>query len=278
MNVKKAFYIIGLLCLFTSGCSKKPRVDGSKVEGQEYSFLQYGKQDPDELSDPFEVVNRPFFWFNDVLDKVLVRPVAIMYRDLLPQSTQKKSHSILTHVREPITFINDLLQFNFPRALTTFKRFSVNTAFGMFGAFNAAKRLGIPYHKEDFGQTFAVWGLPVGPYLYVPFFGPSTVRDFAGFAVGSIVDPINLTKEIDKVGYTISAARTTVEVIDRRAALLGLTDRLEAESLDYYAATRSLYWQNRRSLIKNGKNLDIGFDEETAGADEGFDFSEEYSE
>lgn len=276
MKIRLNIFIAIFMCLAVTGCSNKKGAVDEKLDSKRGSIFLSGAQDPDEISDPIEPVNRAIFWFNDVLDKIVLRPVAIMYRDLLPKSTQKNSHGILTHVREPITFVNDLLQLNFQRAGTTFKRFTVNTVFGMWGAFNAAERWGIPYHKEDFGQTFAVWGMPVGPYLCVPFFGPSSVRDFSGFAVGSLVDPINLTTKINQVGYTISAGRTLVEVVDRRSSLLAFTDRLEAESVDYYAATRSLYWQNRKSLIRNGKEVEIGFGEETSGED-GFDFSNEFN-
>lgn len=276
MNNKIRLLAVFSIVLLTAGCSKHRHDPEKMKESKSEIFYLPGADDPKEIKDPLEPMNRVLFKGNDFLDKVFLKPLAVMYRDLLPKPVQKSTNAVLKNVREPVTFVNDVLQFNFKRAGTTLKRFSANTIFGVLGAFNAAERFGIPYHKEDFGQTFAVWGIPSGPYLFLPLLGPSTFRGTAGLAVGTLVDPINLTTRHGDIGYSIALPRAIADAVDTRTEFLRFSDTLEKESLDYYAAIRGLYWEKRRMQISNSSGVaevvDEDDDDDLGGSEEGFDF------
>ncbi len=204
-------------------------------------------------NDPLEPLNRAIFSFNMTVDKVLLRPAAIVYRDALPVPVQKGVHNFLANLRTPVVFANDLLQGEVDRAGTTVGRFAVNTTLGVLGVWDAATELGIPGHSEDFGQTFGVWGIGEGFYFVLPILGPSNPRDAAGLLTEYIVDPFNLWARGENVeGWIL--ARSLVTGVDFRARNLDTLDEIERTSLDYYVAIRSLYRQRRADEIRNGKS------------------------
>ena len=208
-----------------------------------------------EINDPIEPFNRAVFAFNRGVDTVLLTPLGIFYRDIVPPIMQKGVGNVLKNMRTPIVLINDLLQGNPDRAGTTFARFIVNTTVGLGGLMDTAAKFGLEYHDEDFGQTLAVWGTGEGPFLMLPLLGPSNPRDAVGRAVDSLVfDPFGFLFALvfadSTVVQAISYTRTGLTLVEARAVTLDPLDELERSSLDFYAAIRSAYRQNRDFQIQ----------------------------
>lgn len=225
--------------LLTAGCATRPT---DPAEAAAY----------DEANDPLEPMNRAIFEFNLALDRFVIRPVASVYRDVLPTEAQKSVTSFLSNMRAPVTFANDMLQGEVGRAGTTVGRFVINTLIGFGGAFDVAHELGLQNHEEDFGQTLAVWGAEEGPYLMLPLFGPSNPRDGVGMLVDIFLDPFTyIFKDNDAewAGYV----RMGLRGIDLRARHFDEFNELQRSSLDFYATLRSLYRQRRVDEINNGK-------------------------
>lgn len=204
-------------------------------------------------NDPLEGLNRGIFEFNRVVDRFLLKPVAQLYRGALPQVAQDSVRSFLRNLRTPLVLVNDVLQGDMDRAGTTISRFLVNTTVGIVGLFDVAGDLGIPYHDEDFGQTLAVWGVGEGFYLMLPVFGPSNPRDLAGLVAEFYTDPVNIYLRNEDLEY-LTYVRGGLRGIDARARSIEVLDELERTSLDYYAAIRSLYRQQRTNEISNSKS------------------------
>jgi phospholipid-binding lipoprotein MlaA len=214
--------------------------------------------DPEELArfeetnDPLEPMNRAVFAFNEAADKVVLRPLAIGYRTVIPRGLRAVVRNFLTNLEAPVVFMNDVLQGEGQRAGDTAGRFMTNTILGLGGLIDIASDAGIPYHDEDFGQTLAVWGVPPGPYLVIPLYGPSGVRDGVGDVADALVDPVGIYIR-NEYGLTGSAVRYTIDTVDWRAANLKFIDELRRSSLDFYVATRSAYRQQRANEIRNGR-------------------------
>lgn len=206
----------------------------------------------DDTNDPFEGSNRFFFEVNQVLDNILLRPVAIVYREVVPDFARDGVRNFMNNLNSPVIFTNDLLQGEGDRAGTTLLRFGINSTIGIGGLFDVAKELGHPYHDEDFGQTLAVWGVDEGPYFYFPLMGPSTARDFTGFIVDRGFDPLTYVNWGDDDLEYVPIARTVLNVIDLRSRNIETLDDIERSSVDYYASIRSLYRQSRADSIRNG--------------------------
>lgn len=202
-------------------------------------------------NDPIEPLNRAIFAFNLQMDKMFLRPAAVVYREALPVPVQKGVNSFLSNLRSPVVFANDVLQGEMDRAGNTAGRFVINTTVGILGVWDAAAEFGLQGHSEDFGQTFGRWGVGEGFYLVLPFLGPSNPRDTLGLAVEYYVDPFNLWARRENIEGWIMA-RSLATGIDFRARNLETLDELERTSLDYYVAIRSLYRQRRANEIRNG--------------------------
>jgi len=225
--------------LVASGCATRPN-PGDAEAVAEFRVT----------NDPLEPLNRGLFFVNDGIDTLLLRPAAEAYRIFLPPEVRTAIRNILGNLRTPVILVNDLLQGETQRAATTMGRFIVNTTLGVGGIFDAARNWGLLGHTEDFGQTLAVWGLPEGPYLFVPVLGPSSPRDLAGFGVGVATDPFTWIGGGDALqAFTIS--RTGVTVLDAREGLIEPLDAMRASSLDPYATLRSAYRQRRAIEITN---------------------------
>ncbi len=217
----------------------------------------------DTANDPFESVNRSVFDFNNMLDNAVIEPVAEAYVDNVPEPVRQVVSDTLRYLKTPVIFANDVLQGDIDRAGNTLSRFVTNTTIGFAGMVDTASATGAPYHKEDFGQTLAVWGFGEGPYLMIPVLGPMTVRDGFGKIGDSFIDPLG---EVDEAAFDWSYK--IVDGVDTRSDLLDTLDDLERTSLDYYAAIRSLYRQKRNDDISNGDGdspvpvPNISFDDE----------------
>jgi phospholipid-binding lipoprotein MlaA len=205
----------------------------------------------DRANDPAEPTNRVVFAGNQWVDRNALQPVARAYEDYVPGRVRKSLRNFTLNLREPAILVNDTLQANFSRAWNTTQRFVVNSTVGGAGLFDVATDWDLPFHEADFGQTFGVWGIGSGPSVQLPLLGPSNARDTVGKAAGFFANPLSFIP-----GSTMQAIQmsgTGVSMVDQRAQMLRMTDDLEKNSLDYYAATRSLYAQRRSALVEEGK-------------------------
>lgn len=203
--------------------------------------------------DPLEPVNRQVTAFNDVVDGAVLKPVATVYRDIAPDPLRTGVNNFFENLRDIWSFINASLQLRPREAAENFLRFNVNTVFGVGGLFDVASEMGLERTRLDFGQTLGRWGVPSGPYLVLPIFGPSTVRDAAGFSIESSGD---LVQGISDVSTRNSLY--LLRAVETRANLLRATSLLEGAALDKYSFTRELYLQRRESQIEDLKDKGIG--------------------
>jgi phospholipid-binding lipoprotein MlaA len=203
--------------------------------------------------DPLEPFNRNVTSFNDTVDKAVLKPVATVYRDVAPDLMRTSVSNFFENLRDVWSAINAALQLRPREAAENFMRFNVNTVFGMGGLVNVASEMGIERTRLDFGQTLGRWGIPAGPYLVLPLFGPSSVRDAAGFAVESRGD---LIQGVDDVRARNSLI--VLRAVEARANLLRATSMLEGAALDPYTFTRDIYLQRRQSQIEDLIDQGIG--------------------
>jgi phospholipid-binding lipoprotein MlaA len=204
-------------------------------------------------NDPFEAFNRQTLARNMWVDRNIVVPAVRQYQVWVPAGGQRGIHNLLGNLAIPTIFVNDILQGEARRAGQSAARLVINSSLGLGGLFDPAAPLGIPAHGEDFGQTLAVWGVPEGPYLVLPFFGPSNPRDASGIVVDAvIIDPTNYIRLKQHIWW--DAGREYFTLMDLRAATLDTIEGVERSSVDYYAALRSLYRQVRAGQIGNGRS------------------------
>jgi phospholipid-binding lipoprotein MlaA len=211
-------------------------------------------QSTPDANDPFEGLNRFTLKANTEVDKVTFKPLASAYRAVTPQSVRKGVTNFFNHLGEPFTAINTLAQGK-PKAFkNSFSRIVVNTVFGFAGFVDTAAKWGIARQPEDLGQTLAVWGIGEGPYLILPFLGPSNPRDLAGFTVEFFYDPVDLAVNA-AFGNVVSWSLLGAELVDLRANALGPAEAVLNNSEDPYVTLRSAYRQRRAFLIRDGKPL-----------------------
>jgi phospholipid-binding lipoprotein MlaA len=214
-------------------------------------------EDPDdraafeEANDPIEPANRRLFAFNQGVDRIIVRPLAEAYA-VVPERARRSVRNFLNNLRTPVIFANDVFQAEVSRAGVTLGRFAINSTIGVAGLFDVATRMGLEFHDEDFGQTLAVWGIPEGPYIVLPIFGPSNPRDTIGMIADTFLDPLTYVASNNDVEYGL-AIRSVVDGVDRRSTVLEALDEIERTSLDFYATIRSLYRQRRANEVANGE-------------------------
>ena len=223
--------------------------------------LALKKDQPQEIKDCFEKLNRATFAFNQGLDKALIKPIAEGYRNL-PDPIQKGTKNAVTNLSTLITIPNNILQGDVKTAIINTGRLAVNTTVGLLGTVDVANKMGFPkYEKEDYGQTLGKWGVGPGCYMVLPVLGPSTVRDTAGsFANILGGDPwynasVHGNNEFLSEGAYI--ASKTLSGVNFRAENLESFENLEKNSIDYYASIRSLYLQDRDNKIKNTQRGNI---------------------
>jgi phospholipid-binding lipoprotein MlaA len=218
----------------------------------------------DDVNDPIEPFNRGVYTFNDYGDRWILRPIAKGYQWVLPGVMRTGVTNFLDNLFYPVDILNALLQAKFGQALSDTARFGMNTTLGFAGLLDPATDAGLEKHDEDFGQTLGVWGVPEGPYIMVPFFGPRTVRSGIGSIADFFVSPLFILDE-SKVRWGLFALLT----IHNRSTLLSVDENVR-KAFDPYAFVRDSYLQNRRYLRYDG-NLpeeDLYLDDE--------DFDEEF--
>ena len=203
----------------------------------------------DEIYDPFEPVNRAIFSFNNVADRIVLEPIAKGYKKL-PSPLQSGINNFLSNLRAPLVVVNQLLQGQGENAIQSSGRFIVNSTVGVFGLFDVAEKIGLEEKEEDFGQTLATWGVGEGFYIVLPLFGPSNTRDATGMALTMITDPINAYAVTEGEAWLVPT-RTAINAIDQRSQIIDEVNALRDNSVDYYAAVRSSYYQNRKAAINN---------------------------
>jgi phospholipid-binding lipoprotein MlaA len=208
--------------------------------------------DAGEAGDPWESTNRAIFGFNQSVDRAVLVPVASAYRTVVPSPVRDMIHDFLQNLNSPIIFANDVLQVQPGLASETFGRAIINTTIGFGGLIDVATKMGIPYHTNDLGITFATWGVDSGPYLMLPILGPSNPRDLAGDIGDSFGDPGNIVASDHHKLYA-SFARSAVSGIDERSRNIETLAEIERTSLDYYATIRSLARQRRAAQIRHQK-------------------------
>jgi phospholipid-binding lipoprotein MlaA len=199
-------------------------------------------------ADPLELVNRPIFTFNDTIDRYAFRPVAQAYNWALPQFVRNSVSNVFSNIGDVYTAANEFLQGKVTDGTQDVMRVTINTLFGLGGLFDVATQARLPKHQQDFGLTLAHYGVPSGPYLVLPLFGPSTLRDSAGFLVDRYADP---TTYIDPV--YMRNVLYGIRLVNARAALLNASDLLADAALDKYSFVRNAYLQRRDYLISQDK-------------------------
>jgi phospholipid-binding lipoprotein MlaA len=194
--------------------------------------------------DPWEGFNRHAYNFNEGLDRIVLKPVATLYRDKVPPLVRTSVSNFFGNLGDAWSAVNSLLQFRLQDAEENLARFHLNTMFGVFGLFDLASDLNIERHREDFGQTLGRWGVPPGPYVVLPLLGPSTLRDAAARPVDMHYDLVT------KISPEYARDLTwVVRTVDQRSNLLRVGSLLEEAALDKYAFTRDAYLQRRKSEV-----------------------------
>ncbi|MDP6103471.1 MAG: VacJ family lipoprotein [Gammaproteobacteria bacterium] len=197
--------------------------------------------------DPIEDVNRVTYSFNELFDDTIFEPLSRAYKRYIPEFAQTGVRNFFGNLRDVQTLANQIIQLKPIDSANTLGRIIVNTSIGVGGLFDVSSSLGLTTNDEDFGQTMAVWGVPAGPYVVLPFLGPSTLRD----SIGIFVDISSDANMINKMDGNEFITANTLSTIDKRVELLPTTDLFD-QSDDPYIAMRSSYLQNRRFEIFDG--------------------------
>lgn len=197
--------------------------------------------------DPFESYNRAMFGFNEGLDEYILKPVAEGYDAVLPSPVKTGVSNFFSNLGDIFVIINDILQFKFKQAVSDTGRFIFNSTIGLYGLIDVSTELGLPKHNEDFGQTFATWGIGQGPYIVLPFFGSKTMRSTAGFVVESAYDPVYDIEDDDVMWSTVA-----LRAIDTRYNLLRAGRIVDQAAVDKYSFIRDAYLQHRKNLVYDG--------------------------
>jgi phospholipid-binding lipoprotein MlaA len=202
--------------------------------------------------DPLERMNRGTHRFNDAIDRALLRPVAVAYRDNVPEGVRGSVSNFLRNLSYPTTIVNNLLQLKLKETLSDVGRLALNTTIGIGGLFDPASRFGIPSNDEDFGQTLGRWGVPAGPYVVLPFLGPSSARDAPSVAVDTRTDP----RMGDQVDPAVEWTLIGLSLVNRRSQLLSF-DATWQSAYDPYAFIRDSWLQRREYQVRDGDVPDV---------------------
>jgi phospholipid-binding lipoprotein MlaA len=243
--------LIFLALTFLSGCADVP------TSSEDYARFK-------EINDPLEPMNRVVFDVNDFLDQLLLLPIAELYRFLLPSIIRDRVTDIVLNSKEPVIFVNNILQGQFQRAGTTFERFAINTTLGVGGMWDVAGDwYDEPQQTGDFGQTLYVWGVKEGPYTVLPLLGPSNFRDKVGLLVDLLLSPWAYLTYVNSPGIFVDyeAIFFGTNLLIKREQNIETLDMLRRGSVDYYAEIRSVYRQYRAKQIGEPATPEPNFDE-----------------
>jgi phospholipid-binding lipoprotein MlaA len=232
-----------IICLASSvlvACSMTPNIDDRRVINN---------------ADSFESTNRKIYSFNDSLDNNLMKPVASGYKLITPEPVRIRLTNFFNNANYLNVILNFSLQGKVDQSLSDIFRFIFNSTLGIGGLFDVATPMGLVAHKEDLGQTLAVWGLSQGPYLNIPAFGPNTLRNTPDFISAYFLSPLTYVTSV--VALPVMA----LNLINTRANLLDASDFRDSAAIDPYSFTREAYLQSRRNQIYDGNPPSESFDD-----------------
>lgn len=226
----KYFGFLLLIALLASGCATSP----------EYTA---------DERDPWQGFNRKVYSFNDALDQMFLVPAATTYRGITPDFAEQGVSNFFSNLGDLGVAFNNTLQFKFLDAASDIGRIIVNSTIGLLGFIDVASHMGLEKHDEDFGQTLGYWGMGTGPYVMLPFFGPSNLRDGPGKVVDTIVYPPNWAdiKTSERNGLF------ALKLVSTRAELMQLEEKAEELSRDRYVFIRDAYLDRREFLVNDGE-------------------------
>jgi phospholipid-binding lipoprotein MlaA len=210
-----------------------------------------------QRDDPFEPMNRASYRVHEVVDGRIVKPIAQAYVDYTPKLVRQAVGNFFGNIDDMFSFVNDVLQAKPDKAGHDLGRVITNTGFGLLGLIDIASDAGVPKGGEDFGQTFGVWGIAQGPYLFIPVFGPTTFRDGTGTLIRGYATPIAHIGDVPT-----RDALLALNFLDLRASALGAENLVNQAALDPYAFIRRAYLQRRRYLVYDGHPPPLPEDEE----------------
>jgi phospholipid-binding lipoprotein MlaA len=206
-----------------------------------------------QIPDPWEKMNRGLFNFSMAVDRAVIAPVVHVYRRGMPQPVQVGIRNVVYNLDEPKTFANDVLQLRFRKAGETTVRFVANSTVGVGGLIDVAAKTGLPGHDSDFGQTLGRWGMPTGPYLFVPFAASTDIRDGIGRLADAFGDPVSWA--FGGLGTTFGDVHDGLKVFQARVDLDDQITGLNRDFTDPYATLRSGYAQNRAFKVEQAKGI-----------------------
>lgn len=264
-NHSRIWALVALLgtALLFQGCASRPtlQADGSMPAGTSAAALERATRQANP-ADPFESFNRSVFRFNEGVDRAIFKPVATVYREVLPRPVRTGVTNFFGNIQDLWSGVNNLLQAKPAYAMDSFFRVSVNTLWGVGGIFDVASDMRIPKHSEDFGQTLGYWGMNTGPYLVLPLLGPSSLRDSLALIVDSKGNVVAQSSDV-----ALRNSLTGLNVINARSNFLRANEVLGEAALDKYSFARDTYLQRRQSLVGSRKEEEERFDlpEPTSG-------------
>lgn len=228
--MSRYIFLLILLSLFTGGCASTHTLSN----------------DP---KDPWERFNRGVYTFNDTLDRAILKPVATGYRFVTPEFAEQGVSNFFSNIGDVGVAFNNTLQFKFLDAASDVGRIIVNSTIGLLGLIDVASRIGLRKHDEDFGQTLGYWGLGTGPYIVLPIWGPSNLRDGPGKVVDWFLWPPNWADIKNSERNVLIALNT----ISTRAELLKIEETVEEIIHDRYIFLRDAYLDRREFLVNDGE-------------------------
>lgn len=244
MQIRKSIYYLGGLCLLSilNGCATSSK----------------------DFKDPYEDWNRGVQTFNDKLDEYALKPVAEGYNTVMPEFADVAVTNFFNNIDDIGVTLNDLLQFKFHQSGLDSARFLVNSTVGVGGLIDVAQKIDLSKHNEDFDQTLGYWGVPTGPYLVLPFFGPSSPRGLTGRIADAAMNPINYVGSA-----VITLPLNATKIIDTRSDLLGAGNVAKEASVDRYDFFKNSYFQRRNFLVNDGQvkddaDIDLEVDQPSA--------------
>ena len=256
-NILRLCTCLSALGLMTTACSTSGSATSTADDGALESY------------------NRAVYNFNSKFDKYLLKPVAQGYRKATNQYTRDRVNNALANIKEPVSAVNHLLQGEPVKSGKSVARFAINSTLGLAGTYDvAAQGWNLPKQKIGFDETLATWNVPDGPFLMVPFLGPSTPRALAGLAADSFANPIYLgTLNDANIRDKVYLPYLAINAVALRESGLDLLDDLERNSVDYYSTLKSAYTQNRKGMGRQNNDdaaasYDFGMEEEFDEFDE----------
>lgn len=246
MKGSKSFFSITLSIIMFAVINHSASAD-QKSTKQNYSYNYYTMNDEcNEVYDPYEKLNRKIFAFNAVLDHFLLKPIAYGYKKITNDYTKARVGSFIENISVPLTTVNYGLQLNFDDSVRSMWRFLINSTFGIVGIFDVASKIGLKSKQQTFGSTLAHYGVAPGPYLIIPFFGPTNARDAGdGLFTNTALNPLKY-----KLHQDFKLSLTGTKLVHDRTMILPFTDYIEKNSTDSYVSVRSSIHQNRESSVQ----------------------------